>query len=145
MLNNTLSFFPVSCLLLPNAYSILLRNIISQSSLKIEARRSLEILEKMGSCLIAQQNEVAELTGTMKAIKNLFNHLVSISSLTGKLSFMNTKNKMQKSTLGFLPWMVSAPITYIPLIVPFYISLGTSMFKSGQSLCLHRVFFIILS
>jgi len=88
---------------LPKAYSISPRNIISQSSLKIEAPRPLEILEKMGSCLIAPQNEAAELTGTMKAIKNLFNHLVSIFSLIGELSFMNTKNKMQKSILGFLP------------------------------------------
>ena len=90
-------------LLLPNAYSISPIKVISQSSLKTEAPRPLEILEKMGSCLIAPQNEVAELTGTMKAIKNLFNHLVSISSLRGKLSFTNTKSKMQKSILGLLP------------------------------------------
>lgn len=80
-------------------------NVLYQSFLKIEAPRPLEILEKMGSCLIAPQNEVAELTGTMKAIKNLFNHLVSISSLIGRLSFMHTKNKMQKVFLGFyLEW-----------------------------------------
>lgn len=51
------------------------RNITScssQSSLKIEVPGPLEILEKMGSCLIAQQNEVIELTRTMKAIKKSF-------------------------------------------------------------------------
>ena len=58
----------------------------------------------MGSYLIAQWNKGAEWP-TMKAMKNLFSHLVSISSLLGKLFFMNTKNEMQESTqIFYLEW-----------------------------------------
>ena len=121
-------------MLFPNAFSISPRNITPwsfQSPLKIEALGSLQILEKIRTYLIAQWNKGAEWP-TMKAIKNLFSHLVSISSLLGKLFFMNTKNKMLESTLRFfyLEWF-----QYQFNTPSFCISLGINVFRSGQSSC----------